>query len=205
MSCLIIVDAQVGYSSEIIDLKCSQIAHYIDTTKPDYVIFTQFVNQNSSQFFKTLGYTKFTSEKECAIHPALKEYLTKENCFVKDTYSAFKAKGLLEYLQKCGITSVELCGFETDACILASAFDGFDLGYEISILTELCYSFVFDKKNKTLCKIFERNIVGKSLKFVDETEYLLSTKANREHLLSSIKQAEKGKIVQKTVDELKKN
>jgi antitoxin YefM len=37
---------------------------------------------------------------------------------------------------------------------------------------------------------------------IKETEYLLASKANREHLLESIKQVENGEIVEKTFAEL---
>jgi PHD/YefM family antitoxin component YafN of YafNO toxin-antitoxin module len=37
---------------------------------------------------------------------------------------------------------------------------------------------------------------------MDETEYLLSSEANREHLLASIEEVKKGNVVEVNLDEL---
>jgi antitoxin YefM len=52
-----------------------------------------------------------------------------------------------------------------------------------------------DKENVVLISMSEYNSIK-------ETEYLLASKANREHLLESIKQVENGEIVEKTFAEL---
>ena len=68
----------------------------------------------------------------------MKPLLTKDNTFHKNTYSAFKAPRLKKFIKKNDIQELYLCGINTDACVLASAFEAFDLGYNYKIIDDLC-------------------------------------------------------------------
>ena len=86
------------------------------------------------------------------------QFVQKNTIFQKDTYSAFKSKQFRDYLKKNSITELTLCGFDTDACILATAYEGFDLGYTIHILNELTASHSGEDYRKFGLGIINKNL-----------------------------------------------
>jgi nicotinamidase-related amidase len=97
------------------------------------------------------------SKKEKTICPELRPIAHKNKNFYRKTYSIFKDKELIKYLKLNKINKIYLCGLEIDACILASVFDSFDLGYKFDVITNLCSS-----KDKELVfatkRIIKRNL-----------------------------------------------
>jgi nicotinamidase/pyrazinamidase len=61
-----------------------------------------------------------------------------------DSYSAFRENdrrtptGLAGYLKERGFGRVTLCGLATDFCVLYSAIDGREAGFEVSVVTSAC-------------------------------------------------------------------
>ncbi len=60
--------------------------------------------------------------------------------FDKETYSVFENPGFNNFLSDNGIRTVILAGVQTDRCVLATAISGFDRGYEMVVVPELCAS-----------------------------------------------------------------
>jgi nicotinamidase-related amidase len=98
------------------------------------------------------------TEPETEIHPLLVPLINPDHVFEKDTYSAFKAPGLIEFLKTYDITDITVCGIDTDACILATLFDGFDKGYNIRALTELCGSNSGKSLHDAALAVINRNL-----------------------------------------------
>ena len=61
-----------------------------------------------------------------------------------DSYSAFRENdqrtptGLAGYLKERGFERVTLCGLATDFCVLYSAIDGREAGFEVKVVTSAC-------------------------------------------------------------------
>jgi nicotinamidase-related amidase len=61
-----------------------------------------------------------------------------------DSYSAFRENdrrtptGLAGYLKERGLEHIILCGLATDFCVLFSAIDAREAGFEVSIVTSAC-------------------------------------------------------------------
>jgi nicotinamidase/pyrazinamidase len=61
-----------------------------------------------------------------------------------DSYSAFRendrrtATGLTGYLKERGFERITMCGLATDFCVLFSAIDAREAGFEVSIVTSAC-------------------------------------------------------------------
>jgi nicotinamidase/pyrazinamidase len=61
-----------------------------------------------------------------------------------DSYSAFRENdhrtptGLAGYLKERGFQRITLCGLATDFCVLYSAIDGREAGFEVSLVTSAC-------------------------------------------------------------------
>ncbi len=120
---------------------CRSIVQHIKSSDYDEVFFTQFRNMPASNFVRRLGYREEMDEPK--ITKIFAPFLTGDNYFVKHTYSALKQPELQKILEK--FDTINICGTDTDACVLATAYDAFDQGYGVNILFELCVS-----KNKEL-------------------------------------------------------
>jgi nicotinamidase/pyrazinamidase len=61
-----------------------------------------------------------------------------------DSYSAFRENdhrtptGLASYLKERGFERIALCGLATDFCVLFSAIDACEAGFEVSVVTSAC-------------------------------------------------------------------
>jgi len=135
-----------------------KIAKHIDKTSYDFIVFTKFINKKGSNFFRLLNWKKMLSGNGTEIHNSLIKFSDKNNVFTKTSYSIFKARGLNEYLKKNKISSLYLCGIDTEGCVLASAFEGFDLGFDVKIIKELCSSHSGKSLHNSALRIIEKCI-----------------------------------------------
>ena len=55
------------------------------------------------------------------------------------------------------VSKIYLCGVDIDACVLASAYDGFDLGYDIEVLKDYSLSISGIELEEPTIKIIEKN------------------------------------------------
>jgi len=137
---LIIIDVQKYYINENTKQIPSKILKYIKSSNFDFILFTKFVNNKNTNMYKTFKWRKMFSQPDIDICEEFLNYISDTNVFQKDTYSAFKSKLFKMFLEENYISKLFLCGFDTDACILATAYEGFDLGYKIKIINELTAS-----------------------------------------------------------------
>jgi len=155
MNALVVVDVQNYFVNEKTRHLPQKIADFIRNNKYDYVLFTRFVNNEDSNHFKHLGWEKCRTAPETDIHPVLQEFVGETNVFAKAGYSIFKCSEFAQFLKKKKIQKLFLCGLDIDSCILASAFDGFDLGYEMHILKDLSSSHSGEELQNSALKIIE--------------------------------------------------
>jgi nicotinamidase-related amidase len=134
---LVVIDVQKHFAVERAADLPQKIAKHIDKSPYDYVLFTLFRNDPSSNFHKILKYKKVMSSPATDIHAILAKYLNKDNTFEKLTYSAFKAQKFKRFLEDNAVTDLYICGINIDGCVLATAYEAFDLGYNIKVLEDL--------------------------------------------------------------------
>jgi nicotinamidase/pyrazinamidase len=90
-----------------------------------------------------------------AFHPALavphaELVLRKGFRSAIDSYSAFRENdrrtptGLAGYLKERGFDRITLCGLASDFCVLYSAIDGREAGFEVSVVTSACRGIDID-------------------------------------------------------------
>ena len=136
-SALVIIDVQKHFAVEKAASLPEKIAKYIRQNHYDYVLFTLFRNDPSSNFHKILHWYKAMDKPGIELHPALEQFSTKENTFEKLTYSAFKVPAFVKYLKDHDIQNLDICGINIDGCVLATAYEAFDMGYDMRILEDL--------------------------------------------------------------------
>ena len=139
---IIIVDMQKGFMNESNNHLISKINDYLKINKFDNIFFTKCVNNTESPYQCILNWYDMNSEAEQEIVvniPSKAKVLTK-NCYgiSNDDLQLFK---------ELGITEMEICGTDTDACCLAIAFNLFDNNIKPIILSDLCAS---SSRNKNI-------------------------------------------------------
>ena len=158
---LIVIDVQNYLINERTKHLPKKIAEFITKSDFDVVIFTKFVNKETSSFARFLGYRKAMNPPDIDIHKDLVEFISDRNVFDKSTYSAFQVDKFREFLEKNDIRELYFCGMDTDACILASAFSAFDFGYIPHVLKELSLSHSGEEMDSSAIKIIEHNLEKK--------------------------------------------
>lgn len=157
---LVVIDIQsyfLRHSPKDLPLK---IAERISKSSYACVAFTIVCNPDSSNFTHSLHWKACKTEEDLKLPEEFRGFIKKDNVFKKSTYSAFKAEGFEEYLKANDIQKIELCGIDSDACVLATAYEAFDKNYEVSILFDLSYSR-YDLQN-AVEKIAARNIQSRN-------------------------------------------
>ncbi|MBW3538033.1 cysteine hydrolase [Candidatus Parcubacteria bacterium] len=137
-SALLVIDVQNYFVNDKNSVVPHRIADHIKAGNYDHVLFSQFVNRPGSNFERILDWHKCTGPPDTDIHAALVEFTSEQTVFAKSTKSAFKSAGLVDFLKEHSINRIDLCGLDIDDCVLASAFEAFDLGYDFKVLEELC-------------------------------------------------------------------
>ena len=155
---LLIIDVQNYYLNEYTRDVPSKIAKYLKKDEFDFVIFSKFVNHDNSNVARAFGWKKMQEPPETDICDELKEYVKENNVFKKDTYSLFKSKSFLKYLEENSISNLSICGFDTDACVLATSYEGFDLGFRVNIIEELTVSSIGKRYRDSGLTILKRRI-----------------------------------------------
>lgn len=155
---IIIIDVQNYFVNKLTRLIPEKIVKHINKADYDYVVFTKFINKEGSNFFKLLNWGKMLSGQETEIHNSLIKLAGKNNVFTKNSYSIFKARGLNDFLKKNKVGALFLCGIDTEACVLASAFEAFDLGFDVKIIKELCFSHSGKSLHNFALKIIDQCI-----------------------------------------------
>lgn len=131
---LLIIDCQKAFINNYTKKYVNKIKEQLNTKDYSNVVFTIFKNNNKSAFYNLLGYKKCINDDDCKL-------MIDGNFTIieKYTYSAVNID-LIEYISKNSIDEIYLCGFDTDGCILKTAFDLFENNIKAYILQDYCMS-----------------------------------------------------------------
>jgi nicotinamidase-related amidase len=154
---LIVIDAQNGFrnshTEQVLPILVSVVAK-----SENPILFTRFINTSDSSFERFLKWKKMYGGLEIEIVPELVPFVASAHVFDKTGYSAMKNDLFLAALQKLGVDSIELCGFDTDACVLATALDAFEMGYRTFVRADCCASGGGDRFHQAGLEILKRNL-----------------------------------------------
>lgn len=155
---LLVIDVQNYFMNQHTRSLPAKIAAHAASGDYGAILFTTFVNNNESNFVKMLGWDKCHSPPDTDICKELAHLANGNNTFEKHTLSAFKSKKLVAHLKDLGAKSLYLCGTDSEACVLSSAFEAFDMGFDVHILKDLCAS-----TNGTMFHDYARTIIERNL------------------------------------------
>ena len=137
---LLIVDVQHYFLQDAPADLAQRIKNHTQSVQYDHVLFAIFKNTHNSYFAKTLKWDKCSTPEDTQPPKEFADLITRDNVFTRASYSAFKTTNLHQYLHKRHVERLVICGVDSDACVLATAFEAFDLGYHVKIDFSLTYS-----------------------------------------------------------------
>ena len=155
---LIVIDVQNGFVNKRTASLPAKIENLIRSNKYPLVVFSKFINRKQSNFFKLLNWKKMQKVPDTDIHSRLRKFANKKNTFTKTAYSVFKAKGFSNFLKKNSVTELHICGIDSDGCVLATAFEAFDLGYTVIVLSKFSGSHSGKAFDKSAFMILRKSI-----------------------------------------------
>ncbi|MDE5539067.1 MAG: cysteine hydrolase [Bacilli bacterium] len=152
-SLLLVIDLQNAFMNKHTKKRVNEIKKLIDNKDYNCVAFTRFINFEDSIFVKKLNWSGCIQDKDKEI------VINTGNCeiFNKSIYSAVNQK-LIDYISDNEITNIYLCGVDTDCCVLKTAFDMFELGYNVYVLKDYCASMCGEELHNNALEILKRNI-----------------------------------------------
>lgn len=121
-------------------------------SKYDIIVATQFLNKKWSLFETELNY------KECQFGSTESEIvvpLRPKNVF--DRYSYGLQPAHIERLREYPVQRWDICGCDTEACVLATCYNLWDNGIKFRVLKELCASSGGEQTHQAALTIMKRS------------------------------------------------
>lgn len=157
---LIVVDVQKFFLTNETRSIVEKIRDYLSKHSSDYqnVYFTVFKNNPSAPLWQLSEWKDCTVSPDTDICDEIKQFTNTNNLFYKNIFSAAKVPEIREGLRQNKISEVDLCGFDTDCCVLATAYDLFDQRIKPVVLENLTWSTSKEKLHAPALKMLLRNI-----------------------------------------------
>ena len=144
---LLVVDVQHGFVSESTEHALPNVKRCVHAF--DTVVATRFVTGSSTQFRELVGWEGIDDSE---ILPFVANGATER--VEKSTYSAVNS----DWTQSADDEPIYIAGFETDACVLATAFDLFDAGRHPIVVRDACGTSSSGRAHEDALSILRRNI-----------------------------------------------
>lgn len=157
---LIIIDVQKYFLNQETKPVIKRIQEHLKANSDKYsvIYFTIFRNDQSSPLWQISEWRDCTGYPDTDICDEIKDFTNDNNLFFKNILSAYKILGIKQGLKEHNVSEVYLCGFDTDCCVLATAYDLFDNRIKPIVLEKLTWSTSKDRLHKSAIKMLERNI-----------------------------------------------
>jgi len=146
---LIIVDAQSGFLNNRNRAVIKRIKILIKKTNYDFYVESVFHAEKGSLWEKQTGWILPKDKNFKTVDELLKAFSNKSSLHIeKATKSAFKGMPELhKQLQKRDIKEIHIVGLDANDCVLATAYEAFDLSYFTYVIEE-CTESSSSKKIK---------------------------------------------------------
>jgi len=130
---LLVVDVQRGFVTPDTKHVPTEVRRRIEAARGEYAvtIATRFENRPGSPFERLLGWTGMRESADTAL---CDEVASVVNVVVRKTgYSALTPQ-VADILSSLGVGRVDVCGIDTDQCVLATLFALWDAGFEARLI-----------------------------------------------------------------------
>lgn len=165
---LLLVDVQQGFINKQTKECYTRIEELLNTNIFDFVAATQYHNFDNSPYERFLNWKQFKDKMDYSIPEEIERKI--DIIFPKVTYAP-DIKHILDTLNILindkKIQEIYLAGFDTDACVLATAFSLFDNNIRPIVLSHYCWSGGGELYHNTGLSCLERSIGKKQI--IDKT------------------------------------
>lgn len=155
---LLVIDVQKGFLNEHTKHLPGKISDFIKKHSEITPFFFKFKNNESSPWKKFLNWNEMMWSEDVELVDELDLFANSKNTFTKEAmYSVF---GLKDFMQQhlSPENEIYICGMDTDACILVSLMHGFEKGYNLYCIEDLCASTGGDEYHDAAIKLMRRNL-----------------------------------------------
>lgn len=156
---LFVIDVQRFFENKRTKSIARKISNYIQKNGKNYsfIVFTVFKNNPKAPVWRVFKWKGCSKGKDIKIIKELADLVNNSEIVFRNTYSLFKVAQVRKKLKNFNIKQVDICGFDTDCCVLFTAYDLFGSGYKPVILENLCFSAPEGKLHKPALEIIEKN------------------------------------------------
>lgn len=155
-SLLLVIDVQKNFiNKNTLDIP-NKIDNLINKDIFNYMVFTKYINNENSNFYKVLKYKGCINEEDQKIVIDTRNNKVLE----KTTYTAVNDE-LIDYIKNNNINTIYLCGIDTDACVLTTAINLFENNYNVKVIKNCCMSHSGKKYHNYAIKILKK-LIGKN-------------------------------------------
>ena len=161
---LVVIDLQVGFINDKTVKVVNNIRDLLNSGEYSAVIATKFTNMPGSSFDSFLGWKGMLDEEEKELLPFVEEYA---DCVIsKCSYSCVNTNFIQSLVALCdGLPDeVTLVGVDTDACVLATAIDLFEMGIRPIIIEDCVGSSGGDECHEAGMLLLKRSIGEEQIK-----------------------------------------
>lgn len=157
---LIVIDVQKYFLNKETAPIVKRIQQFLKEKSSQYsaIYFTVFKNNFDSPLWRISRWKNCKDSPDTDICDEIKEFTNDKNLFYKNILSAYKVPEIEKGLKENKISEVHLCGFDTDCCLLATAYDLFDVGIKPIVLENLTWSTSKEKLHNPALQMLKRNI-----------------------------------------------
>ena len=146
---LLVIDLQNDFVNDNTKYIVDKIDKLINSNNYENIVFTRFINNEDSIWYKTLKYKGCMTKEGQNIAIDTRDY----KIIDKKIYSALSSE-LKEYIKQNNIDEIYLCGLDTDACVYKTALDLFENNYNVYVLKD----YTMSHKGIELHNIFIENL-----------------------------------------------
>ena len=152
---LLVIDVQRNFINKNTKNIPKRIEKLINENNFKHIVFTKFINDENSNFYKVLNYRGCIRNEDRDIVGDTKDNRVLE----KKGYTAI-TRELIIYLKENNIKDVYLCGIDTDACVLKTAVDLFENNYNVKVIEYCTMSHSGGRYHKFAIKMLKK-LIGK--------------------------------------------
>ena len=156
MKILLCIDVQNGFVNDNSIDVIKPIIEATNNSNFNYIIATQFINSKKSVYYNRLNWKELIQDSEIELVSGLNYNIS----YKKMGYSSYTTK-FKEIIREYKINKndeIYICGIDTDCCVLFTAVDLFQKGYNVFVIENLCASTGGKNIHENALNILRRNI-----------------------------------------------
>lgn len=157
-SLLLVIDVQKDFITEETKNIPSKIEELVGSHKFDDVIFTKYINSKDNLCYTKLGFEGCLTKEGQELALDSNHY----RVFEKPMYTSL-TKELENYIKDNQVETIYCCGIDTECCVLKTALDLFENGYNVYVLKDYCGCIAGKEAHDNVIELLKRNIGEKNV------------------------------------------